>query len=577
MDYTIKVGGEAGQGIQTVGGTLARLFARSGYHVFTHQDYESRVRGGHNFYQIRVADNPVTSSRDSVDILVALDKDSITLHERELSDIGLIIYDANALKLEYDGPHFYDIPFDSLAVEHGGNKIMSNTVSVGAVLGILGMKLDILDEIINKAFAKKQDEVIRGNLLAAKAGHDYAESNCENCSGRFHTTEAADKARMLIAGNDAIGLGAVSSGLKFFSAYPMTPSTGIMNYIAGKEEEYGIIVEQAEDEISAINMALGASFAGVRSMTGTSGGGFALMTEGLSLAGITETPVVIALAQRPGPATGLPTRTEQGDLQFAIYGGHGEFPRIIYAPGSPEQAFYQTNKAFDMAEKYQVPVIIMTDQYLADTQWTFDSFDTSKLKYTDYRLRGKELEELPDYKRYTCTESGVSPMALPGKSVHLVVTDSDEHDEEGHMIEDAETRILMTHKRLFKKLTLIQKEMEPPVLYGPDNPEIILAGWGSTYGVIKEAVDLLSENHNISMLYFNEIYPLPLFDKFNYMNILQKAKLSLCIENNASGQFAKLIRSETGFEFMSKINKYDGRPFTLDTLAGEIDAIIKGL
>ena len=270
------------------------------------------------------------------------------------------------------------------------------------------------------------------------AGHDYAVKECIKCS---FSAAPLSKPKMLIAGNDAIGLGAVASGCKFYSAYPMTPSTGIMNYIAGKETDYGIIVEQAEDEIAAINMALGASFAGARAMTGTSGGGFALMVEGLSLAAMTETPVVIALGQRPGPATGLPTRTEQGELQFALYTAHGEFPRVIFAPGTPEQAFYLTNKAFDLAEKYQIPVIILTDQYLADSQWTFDGFDTGRLRYTDYRLRGDAFEKLSDYKRHAFTDNGVSPLAVPGDAKHVVVTDSDEHDEEGHIIEDAETRV----------------------------------------------------------------------------------------------------------------------------------------
>ncbi|MEF9475485.1 MAG: 2-oxoacid:acceptor oxidoreductase subunit alpha, partial [Candidatus Mariimomonas ferrooxydans] len=225
------------------------------------------------------------------------------------------------------------------------------------------------------------------------------------------------------------GLGAVSSGCKFYSAYPMTPSTGIMNYIAAKEKEYGIIVEQAEDEISAINMTLGASFGGVRAMTGTSGGGFALMVEGLSLAAITETPIVIALGQRPGPATGLPTRTEQADLLFTLYAAHGEFPRVILAPGTPEQAFYLTNRAFDIAEKYQIPVVIITDQYLGDSQWTFEGFDSGRIKYTDYRLRGEAFKNLSEYRRHAFTESGVSLLGIPGDSRHLVVTDSDEHDE----------------------------------------------------------------------------------------------------------------------------------------------------
>ena len=349
-----------------------------------------------------------------------------------------------------------------------------------------------------------------------------------------------------------------------------------MNYIAGKGEEYGIIVEQAEDEIAAINMALGASFAGVRAMTGTSGGGFALMVEGLSLAGMTETPVVIALAQRPGPATGLPTRTEQGDLQFAIYSAHGEFPRVIFAPGTPEQALYLTGKAFDLAEKYQVPAIILTDQYLADSLWTFDGFDLDKLKYTDYRIRGDAFAGLEGYKRHAFTENGVTPLGVPGDARHLVVTDSDEHDEEGHIIEDAETRNKMIDKRLFRKLPMIRSEIEPPLLYGDQNADTVLIGWGSTYGVMKESVDMLSKEQGIAMLHFSEIYPFPSTDKFDYLKLLKGAKLTVCIENNATGQFARLVRTETGYEFSHRINRYDGRPFTLDSLTGELNAIIAG-
>jgi 2-oxoglutarate ferredoxin oxidoreductase subunit alpha len=574
MDYTIKIGGEAGQGIQTIGGTLARLFARSGYHVFTHQDYESRVRGGHNFYQIRFADSPISASRELIDIIVAFDKDSIIFHEKELSPNGLIIYDSKSLKEQYEGPQFLDIPFADIAVEKGGHRIMANTVAIGSVLGMIGIKTDLLVEIMKEKFRKKGADVIAGNIDKANAGHKFALTNCKVCS--FEPAPLME-AKMLITGNDAIGLGAVASGLKFYCAYPMTPSTGIMNYIAGKEEEYGIIVEQAEDEIAAINMTLGASFAGVKSMTGTSGGGFALMTEGLSLAGITETPIVIALAQRPGPATGLPTRTEQGDLQFALYSGHGEFPRAIFAPGTPEQAFYLTNKAFEIAEQFQIPVIIMTDQYLADSEWTLDGLDMTKVIHSDHRLRDNELRNMKQYNRHADNDSGVSPLAIPGESEHLVVTDSDEHDEEGHMIEDSETRINMMNKRLFKKLPLIQEHIAPPELYGADDPEIILVGWGSTYGVIKEIVDELIQNSKIAMIHFIEIYPLPGTYDFNYMNILEKAKITICIENNATGQFAKLIRSETGFEFGTKILKYDGRPFTVESLMKETNEHITGL
>lgn len=571
MDYSIKIGGEAGQGIQTIGDTLAKVFSRAGYHVFSHQDYESRIRGGHNFYQIRFSDNPVMSSKEKIDILVALDRESITFHEKEISENGRIIYDSASLKEKHEAPYFLDIPFESLAVEHGGNKIMANTVATGAVLGMLGIELDKLFLIIKDTFSKKGEEIVKANNNSAQAGYDHALTQCKECS---FSSSSLSTPKMLIAGIEAIGFGAIASGCKFYSAYPMTPSTGIMNYIAGKEKEYGIIVEQAEDEISAINMALGASFAGVRAMTGTSGGGFALMVEGLSLAGITETPVVIALGQRPGPATGLPTRTEQADLNFALYSAHGEFPRVIFAPGTPEQAFYLTNKAFDIAEKYQIPVIIIFDTYLSDSQWTNEGFDLNKLKFTDHRVRGDAFKALSEYRRYADTESGISPLGVPGDSKHLVVIDSDEHDEEGHIIEDAGTRIKMVNKRLFKKLPLIMEEIVPPLSYGNDKPDIVIAGWGSTYGVMKEAVDSLSKDKNIAMLHFSEIYPFPSTERSDYLNILNNAKLTICIENNATGQFARLMRAETGYEFKANINKYDGRPFLLEEIIGEINVHI---
>ena len=578
MDYTIKIGGAAGQGIQTIGGTLARVFARSGLHVFTHQDYESRIRGGHNFYQVRLSDRPLTASRERIDILIALDRESIHRHGDELTDDGKIVYDSSALKDKHDAPRFLDVPFEDLAVTHGGNKIMSNTVAIGTVLGMLGMDLDVLSKIFEDTFGKKGEDIIKGNVKAARAGRDHAVKQCERCDYSAGAKGPSPlHSKMLIAGNEAIGLGAVASGLKFYSAYPMSPSTGIMNYIAGKESEYGIIVEQAEDEISAINMALGASFSGVRAMTGTSGGGFALMTEGLSLAGMTETPLVVALAQRPGPATGLPTRTEQGDLQFALYAGHGEFPRVIFAPGTPEQAFYLTNKAFGIAEKYQIAVIIITDQYLADSEWTFDGFHLDKIHYSDQRLRGHAMKELTEYRRHSFSETGVTPLGVPGDSTYLVVTDSDEHDENGHIVEDAETRIKMIDKRIFKKMPHIREEIAPPAFYGSDAPEIVLTGWGSTYGVLKETVDLLSDSRKAAMLHFSELCPLPEIEKFDYLSILKNASLTFCIENNATGQFARYVKAETGYDFMVNINRYDGRPFSADYLLGELNAHITGL
>lgn len=572
MDYTIKIGGEAGQGIQTIGDTMSKVFSRSGFHIFSHQDYESRVRGGHNFYQIRLSDEPVTSSKDTIDILVAMDKESIIYHENELSERGQIVYDSTLFNQKYDKLHFLDVPFINLSVEISGRKIMANSIIMGAILGMLGMKLELLNSIIEDIFKKKGSEVVKTNKEAIAKGYDYAISQCIRCS---FFVPPPNKQLMLIGGSEAIGFGAVASGLKFYSAYPMTPSTGIMNYVASKAAEYGIVVEQAEDEIAAINMALGASFAGVRAMTGTSGGGFALMTEGLSLAGITETPIVIALAQRPGPATGLPTRTEQADLNFALYTAHGEFTRVIFAPGSPEQAFYLTNKAFELAEKFQIPVIVLTDQYLADSQWTYEGFDMSKIKYTDYRLRDETLNSLSSYNRHSLTENGVSPLGIPGESKHLIVTDSDEHDEEGHLIEDSKTRVEMVNKRLFKKLALIRNEISPPFLYGQAEPEVILSGWGSTYGVMREAVDVLSKEKRVAMLHFSELYPFADTSRFNYIKAFESAKISICIENNATGQFARLMRAETGYKFQKSINKYDGRPFTVDELVKIIKKIIE--
>jgi 2-oxoglutarate ferredoxin oxidoreductase subunit alpha len=567
MDYTVRIGGEAGQGVQTIGEVLSLVFASAGYHVFTHQDYESRVRGGHNFYQIRVSDMRVMSSKEGADIVIALDRAGTELHRNELADNGIIAYDSETLKMKSDDPAFLDVPFRRLAVEEGEGQVMANTVATGAVLGMLGMETTGLEELLKARFKKKGSAVAEGNVKAARAGFRHAKENCRQCG--FLSSSPADRPKILINGQVAAATGALASGLKFYSAYPMTPSTGIMNHIASKAEQYGVIVEQAEDEIAAINMALGASFSGVRAATGSSGGGVALMVEGISLAGITETPVVIFDSQRPGPATGLPTRTEQADLLFIIHTGHGEFPRAVFAPGSPEQAVFLTNKAFDLADKYQIPVFVLIDQYLADSQWTYDVIDPDRLVYRDYRLKGDALGALSEYKRHSYTDSGVSALAAPGESSHLVVTDSDEHDEDGHLTEDAPTRNRMVEKRLFLKLGDMRKEINPPLLYGSGKPDILLTGWGSTYGVMKEAVDVLNEEGRAaSMLFFSEIYPMPDGD---YMSMLEDTGTTVCIEGNATGQLANLIRMEKGFEFSLRINKYDGRPFTVEYIMRKLE------
>ncbi len=571
MDLSIKIGGEAGQGIQTVGDLLTKVFARSGFHVFTHQDYESRVRGGHNFYQIRLSDRVITASRKKIDIIVAFDEATIILHESELSDGGILVYDPAITQRQREGSRFLKVPFGELATRSGGSPVTVNTVATGVIMGMLGYPLAPLLDTLPEILKSKDEKNITMNRNAAKAGYEHAGVHCTQCA---FTLGTSSERLMVIDGNEAIGLGAAASGCKFYSAYPMTPSTGIMVSLAKKARDFGIIVEQAEDEIAAINMAIGASFAGVRAMTGSSGGGFALMVEGLALAGMTETPIVIALAQRPGPATGFPTRTEQGELLFALHAGHGEFPRIIFAPGSPEEAFYLTNKAFDLSQKFQVPAFILTDQYLADTQWTYERFDTGRLMYTDYRLREKEKEEDREYKRHAFSKDGISPFAIPGASKRLVVTDSDEHDEEGHLTEDGQTRVMMVKKRYFLKKSAIAGHINPPLFYGNKNAETVIVGWGSTYGIMREAVEVLSEKIPVAMLHFSEIYPFPGREKFDYIAFLEKAKRTISIEQNATSQFTRLMEAETGYRFTDHINRYDGRPFLVEELTGEIDGII---
>lgn len=294
------------------------------------------------------------------------------------------------------------------------------------------------------------------------------------------------------------------------------------------------------------------------------------MTEGLSLAAMTETPIVIALAQRPGPATGLPTRTEQADLLFALHAGHGEFPRVIFAPGNPEQAISLTAKAFDLSQKYQIPVFVMTDQYLADTQWTLDGFPLDDLPMKDYRACAEELDGLDGYGRHAFTSDGVSPFGMPGGTRHVVVTDSDEHNEAGHLIEDGGTRKKMVEKRLFLKLGNIRKEIAPPLLWGSEVPETVLLSWGSTYGVVRETVEILLAEKKIAMLHFSEVYPLPGLEAFDYLQVLRGAARTICIENNATGQFARLLKAETGYEVSDRVLRYDGRPFMVEELLEEL-------
>jgi len=555
-DFNLMVGGEAGQGVQSIGFILAKAFTRGGFHVFADQDYESRVRGGHNFFRVRISSSKVEAISESVDILLALNQESVDLHRGRLAREGMMVFDQGRVK-DIGGDNFFAVPMEDLAEEKVGNKLMANTVALGVVLRLVGYDFKIAADVLREQFGAVGAG--EDNVRAAAAGYEYATSNLKGSLG-WSLNPIDSRKRMLINGNEAIALGAVAAGCTFMAAYPMTPSTSIMEYMASKSDELGLVVIQPEDEIAAINMVIGAAFAGARAMTATSGGGFCLMVEGLGLAGMTETPIVVVVGQRPGPAIGLPTRTEQSDLQFAIYASHGEFPRAVLAPANIEHAFWLTVKAFNLAEKYQLPVILLTDQHLASSYSTVDRFDLSRVSIDRGLLVSeKDIASIGEYRRYQITPSGISPRSLPLQGNVLVVTDADEHNEEGHLIEDASTRTRMMLKRLHK-VEGLQAEINPPRIYGPHRAETTLMGWGSTYGALKEAVDILQgEGLDVNLLHLSEIWPFP---AKTVCALLDGVKQSFVVENNATGQLARLIQSETGRRVTGNILKFDGRPFT---------------
>ncbi|WP_440951717.1 2-oxoacid:acceptor oxidoreductase subunit alpha [Methanococcoides sp. FTZ1] len=561
-DLVIRVGGAAGQGLQTIGVALAKTFKKSGFNVFATQFYLSRVRGGHNTFQVRVSDEPIRAMTEKVDILIALDEESIEEQIEEMSD-GVIIFDNDVIKIDNTEGLFFHVPMLKIAKDVCGNKIYSNSVASGAALGLMCFEFDYLAKVLTETFKKKGDEIIENNIKAARAGYDYVKENfTSGC--KFSVSEPSeDDGRMLIAGNDAVGLGALAAGVQFLAAYPMTPSTGVMTYVAANADDFNVVVEQAEDEIAALNMVLGASFAGARAMTTTSGGGFSLMAEALGLAGMTETPAVIFLSQRPGPATGLPTMTEQGDLQFVLTAAQGEFPRCVLAPGTPEDCFYLTAEAFNIADKYQIPVFVMSDQYLADSLFTCKRFDPSKVTIERHLMTDEELAENGEYKRYELNSTGISPRAIPGQAGVLVAADSDEHNEYGHIDQTIENRILMNEKRM-KKLDLLRTDMEGPHIYGPKDAQITLVGWGSTYGPLMEVVnDLISEGHSVNHVHFTQVFPLPVEA---VKKVLGNAGTIVCVENNATGQFARLLECETGVHFFEKVLRSDGKPYSPESI-----------
>ena len=564
-EVSVVLCGEAGQGIQTVEQILVRYLKLSGFHVFATKEYMSRVRGGSNSTEIRISSKRVSAYLDRIDILIPFHQGAIKHVEKRITPETIVLGDKEIISKDspLEVKEFIDIPFSKIASDIGG-RIYVNIIAAGVILGTLGVEQHLLTNFIREFFSKKSEDVIKRNIEAIKKGYEVGTQILNSGKIEFAIRSSPRiKDENLLNGAEAVGLGALAGGCKFLSSYPMSPSTGVMVFLSQRMEDFDIVVEQAEDEISAINMAIGASYGGARSMVTTSGGGFALMIEGVSLAGMLETPVVIHLSQRPGPATGLPTRTEQADLELALYSGHGEFPRIILAPGNLKDAFFLTQKAFNLADKYQIPVFVLTDQYLIDSLMNLPLLDIS-----DTRDENHVVKTHKGYKRYELTEDGISPRGIPGFGEGLVGVDSDEHDEEAHITEDLILREKMVDKRL-KKLDSIKKEIVPPELVGSSNYKVLITGWGSTYNVVREALQELGRE-DISFLHFKQVYPL----YEGTRDYLHKAQKNIIIENNATSQFGKLIKLYTGVDIEAKILKYNGLAFSVEEVAAEIKKIL---
>lgn len=530
MEKTILIGGEAGLGSAVTSHFIGKVFAGLGYYVFNYRDYPSLIRGGHNFNVLKISDKPVYSHELRYDFILALDQKTIDIHQKDLKQGGLV--------------------FKSKEMEP---KILANDVLIGLLFKYFGVDLEIILAAAEKTFGKSSDLIKK----AIEEGYQL---------GAKKEELKISKPKSFISGTEAMGIGAIAAGIDIYLAYPMTPASPLLHFLAKRQIENNILVFQPENEIAVVNAALGASFAGARAMVGTSGGGFALMAEGLSLAAMTELPLVIYLSQRPSPATGLATHTGQGDLKFALNAGHGEFLRVVLSPGDAQEAVARTQEAFYLSNKYRIPVILLSDKHLAESNYTFDEITKASLPADRFILENPP----EDYKSYEITENGVSPRAVPGQGP-IVRANSYEHNDYGHTIEDSVWAVKMQDKR-FKKLDFLKKEIDqlnPVSLYGPPAGEAgkgenLLISHGSTKGAILDALPRLK---NFRFLQVSCLKPLPaeIIEKE-----IKKSKKIILVENSVTGALADVIREETGIEIKNKILKYDGRPFTADFLISEI-------
>lgn len=557
-EISLVIAGEAGQGIDTITNVVSKVIKRNGFNVFSTKEYMSRIKGGCNSSSIRIAAEKVCAYKNSVDFVFAMSKDSINHLANRLCESTVIIYEYDDESLE-KFPNKIKVDFSALSKEAGGI-LYANSIISGIIMGILNVDLDLLQESLKQIFSNKGEDVVGKNLQASAKGYEIGKQISQEKEITINIQkDNSVESEIIIDGNDAAALGLIAGGVDFISSYPMSPSTGILTFMAKHSKDFNILVEQAEDEIAAINLGIGAWYAGARAMTTTSGGGFALMCEAVSLSGMTEIPMVIYLGQRPGPATGLPTRMEQGDLNLALYSGHGEFPRIILAPGTLEDAFNLCQQAFNLADKFQVPVFILSDQYFIDSVYNIKPFDVESTEVTEYIQKTSK-----EYKRYAFTPNGISPRGIPGNDEGLVVIDSDEHNEEGHITEDFDMRVKMVNKRM-SKLNLIKDEAIFPEFFGDRNAKNLVVGWGSTCSVIKEALDKIN-NPDIAFIYFKQVYPL----SKNVLEYFENAQKIICVENNFTGQFANMLKLELDICVDKKILKYNGLAFCVEELVAQI-------
>ena len=558
QEVVIKIGGEAGFGIKVAGLILGKTVFRAGLSVFGYSEYPSLIRGGHNSYQLNIAERNIFSATKKIDILVALNLDTVERHKDKLNTNGVIIHDGLGIK-------GIDISLTELA-RKAGHVLTRNVVALGGVAYLLEMDLKLFNQQLAEEFGDKGVKVVEMNKKAARLGYEAArKSKARTYKLNFNNRKVGKS--FIMTANEATAYGMIQAGCKLYAAYPMTPATSIMHLLAAKQREHGLTVHQTEDEISAIGVAIGASAVGVRSATGTSGGGFALMVESVGLAAMTETPLVIIESQRPAPASGMPTWTEQGDLKFIINASHGEFPRIVIAPGDAEEAFYMIQDAFNLAEKFQLPVLFVLDKVLSESDFVAEDLEINRVRIKREGFIGDdELERIRDYKRYEITKSGISRRALPGQAGGVHVINSDEHDEYGYSTEESEARIKMMDKR-FKKLEVITSDLPEPKLYGPGIADLTIVGWGSVKGAIADAISDLGEDRKVNFLHLAYIWPFP---GRRVKKILANAKNILLVENNKTGQLGDLIRQETGVEIKNRIFKYDGRPFFREEIVREI-------